>query len=97
MVFQSYDRLAPRQGGERCAYRGDSFNQAGMNATVDDSIRLAMLLANFQVRHNFIGCGKGEVNAHGLVPASTNGVERGGKVTIRRSGEAGTSGHSGQF
>ncbi len=97
MIFQAYNRLAARQGRERSAYRCDCFNEAGMHAAMNDSICLVMLRSDLKFRDNFIAGGTDEMNAHGPSPAANGSVERGGKVSIRRSVEAGASGHSGQF
>ena len=41
--------------------------------------------------------GNDEMNAHGPGPAADGGIERCGKISIRGSGESGSSCHSGQF
>jgi hypothetical protein len=89
--------VATRQSGERSAYRCDCFNKAGMNAAVDDSVCLVMLLGDFQLGDNFIAGGPDKMNAHRPSPAADGSVERSSKVSIGRGGESRASGHSGQF
>ena len=97
MVFYADHRLVARQCGKRGADRGHRFNQTGINAAVDDPVGLVMVRGNLDLGDYFFAGGMDKVDAHGLVPASAHGIERGGKVSVRRSGESGSSGHSGQF
>jgi hypothetical protein len=68
-----------------------------VHTAVDDSISLVMMRSNLYLGDNLIGRGMDKVNAHGFVPASAHGVERGSKVALRRGGESGSIRHSGQF
>ena len=97
MVFQADYRLVARQSGERSSDRSNGFNQAGMNAAVDDSVCLKMPLGDLQFGDNFVAGGPDKMNAHGPSPAADGSVERGSKVSVGRGGEARSSGHSGQF
>jgi len=94
MVFQANHGLPASQGGQRGADRGDCFNQTGMHAAVNDSIRLAVVRSDLKFSDNFISSGTDEVNSHGLVPAAGGSVERDGEVSIRSGGEAGSIRHA---
>src|SRR5882757_8892834 len=97
MVFQANHGLVARQGRKRCADRGDSLNQAGMNSAVDDSVRLPMVSGNLHFSNDFVGGGAKEMNSHGSVPAAGASVDRRRNISVRSGGKAGSSGHSDFF
>jgi hypothetical protein len=55
-----------------------------MNAAVDDSVCLVMLLGDLQLGDNFVAGGPDKMYAHGPSPAADGSVECDSKVSIRR-------------